>query len=83
MEITTLSTKGQVVIPEPIRRGLDTGVAFSVEKVRDMIILKPVFGLSEIEKKELKELNEIWRDIDSGKSLTLSEDEFFDQMKQW
>jgi AbrB family looped-hinge helix DNA binding protein len=70
MEITKISTKGQVVIPEKIRKGIDVGTAFVVTRTDNMIILKKVEGLTKDEKKELKELDKIWRDIDQGKGTS-------------
>ncbi len=83
MEVTKLSTKGQVVIPENLRRGYKIGSSFLVSKVKEMIVLKPIQDLSEEEKKELIELNAIWNEIDKGKADTYSEEEFFKAMKQW
>ena len=70
MEITKLSTKGQIVIPENIRKGIEVGAAFSVAQKDDLIILKKVHGLTEEEKKEMEELDKIWKDIDEGKGIT-------------
>ncbi len=83
MEITKLSTKGQVVIPEEIRKGIEVGTPFTVTKKDDLIILKTVKGLTKEEQEEIKELNEIWKDIDAGKGLTLSKQEFLKEMKTW
>ena len=46
MEITKLSTKGQIVIPEIFRKGFDVGTPFVVSKRENMIVLKVVEGLS-------------------------------------
>ncbi len=83
MEVTKLSTKGQVVIPESVREGMEAGTAFVVTKTNNMIILKEVEGLTEEEKKELKELDKIWKEIDSGKCDTYNVDEFFEKFKEW
>ena len=83
MEITKLSTKGQIVIPEKIREGIEVGTPFSVTRKDNLIILKSVKGLSEKEKKEFEELNEIWKEIDEGKCETYSEEEFFKKLKEW
>ena len=83
MEITKLSTKGQIVIPEKIREGIEVGTPFSVTRKDNLIILKSVKGLSEKEKKELEELNEIWKEIDESKCDTYSEEEFFKKLKEW
>ncbi len=83
MEVTKISTKGQVVIPENIREGFDVGTAFNVVRTGDMIILKEIHGLSEEEKKELKELNKIWREIDKGECKSYNVPDFFEKFKEW
>ena len=83
MEITKLSTKGQVVIPEEIRVDIEVGTPFTVTKKDDLIILKKVKGLTEKEKNEIKELNKIWADIDAGKGITQSKQEFLNEMDSW
>ncbi len=83
MEITKLSTKGQVVIPENLRQGLEAGTPFIVTKKGDIIVLKKVEGLTDDEMEEMKELNDIWKDIDAGKGLTLNKEEFLKEMNAW
>ena len=83
MEVTTLSTKGQIVIPEKLRKDYEVGAPFVVSKVNEMIVLKPIQGLTDAERAELKELKSIWNEIDSGKADSYSEKEFFKAMKQW
>ncbi len=83
MDVATLSTKGQIVIPEKLRRGYETGKSFVVSKVGDLLVLKPINGLTEAEKREIKELKKIWNEIDAGKADVYSEKEFFKAMKQW
>ncbi len=83
MQVTKLSSKGQVVIPEKIREDMKVGTPFIVTKKGNLIILKEVKGLTEEEKKEMKELDKIWKDIDEGKCVTLSEEEFFKEMDSW
>jgi len=83
MEITKLSTKGQVVIPESARKNLEVGTAFTVVKKGDLIILKEIRGLKEEEIKEMEELNKIWKEIDEGKGITKSKEEFFREMESW
>ena len=83
MEITKLSTKGQVVIPESARAGLEVGTAFNVLRKDNLIILKEVKGLTEDEIREMKELDKIWKDIDEGKAVSQSKEEFFKEMESW
>ena len=83
MEITKLSTKGQIVIPESMRKGLEVGSAFKVIKKGDLIILKEVEGLSKEEMKEMKELDKIWKDVDNGKGVTMNKREFLKEIESW
>ena len=83
METTKLSTKGQVVIPEEIREGMDAGTIFIVTRRNDLIILKKAEGLTKQEMEEMKELDKIWKEIDSGKCKSYSEKEFFEKLKEW
>ncbi len=83
MEITKLSTKGQIVIPESLRSGFQEGSAFTVVRKGDLIVLKEVQGLTDKEVEEMQELDKIWKEIDSGKGVTLSQEDFFNQMKEW
>ena len=83
MEVTKLSTKGQIVIPEKLRKNYKSGSTFVVSKVNEMLVLKPVSGLTEKEKEEIKELKSIWKEIDEGKASKYTEKEFFEEMQQW
>lgn len=83
MEITKLSSKGQIVIPESLRKGFEDGTAFNVVKQNNLIILKPIKGLTKEEIKEMKDLDKIWKEIDDGKCKTYSEEEFFKKLKEW
>lgn len=83
MEITKLSTKGQVVLPEAIRRGISIGSAFLVTRKDDLIVLKKIDELSSEEEAELEELNKIWKDIDAGQCDSYEEEQFFEQLRSW
>jgi len=83
MKITKLSTKGQIVIPEEIRKSIEIGTAFIVTKKDDLIILKKIEGLTKQEMKEMRELDKIWKEIDAGKGITLNREEFLKEMNVW
>ncbi len=83
MEITKLSTKGQIVIPSSMRGGIKEGTSFTVTRKEDLIILRKIEGLTEEEQKELEELNKIWKEIDEGKGITLTKEEFLREMNAW
>ncbi len=82
MNITKLSTKGQIVIPEEMRQGIDTGTAFIVSRQNDLIVLKPVDGLTRQEMEEMKELDKIWKEIDSGQCGSYTVKEFFSKLTE-
>ena len=44
MEITKLSSKGQIVIPLKIRNelGINEGSTIAIEKMKDMVVLKKI-----------------------------------------
>ena len=83
MEITKLNTKGQIVIPESMRKDIEVGSAFRVMKKGNLIVLKGIEGFSKEEMEEMKELDKIWKEIDSGKCKSYTTEEFFKEMKEW
>ena len=83
MEVTKLSTKGQIVIPEEIRKGISTGTSFAVSRKDNLIILKQIENLSPEEQEEIEEINKIWKEIDSGECESYEAEEFFKRMKEW
>lgn len=83
MEITKLSTKGQIVIPESMRKDLEVGSAFRVMKKGNLIVLKGIEGFNKEEVEEMEELDKIWKEIDSGKCESYSVDDFFKKLKEW
>ncbi|MXX87610.1 MAG: AbrB/MazE/SpoVT family DNA-binding domain-containing protein [Acidobacteria bacterium] len=52
---TTLSTKGQVILPKPIRDALgwDAGARLAVERTSEGVLLKPVSGFPETDPEEV------------------------------
>jgi len=78
-----MSTKGQVVIPEGARKDIEVGTVFSVTRKEDLIVLKKVSGLTEEEKEEIKELSNIWKEVEEGKGITKSKEDFLKEMNAW
>lgn len=83
MKITKLSTRGQIVIPEELRRDITVGTGFVVTRKDNLIILKKIDGLSEKEMAEMKEIDKIWNEIDAGEKITQSKEEFLKEMELW
>ena len=63
MEITKVSTKGQIVIPQEIRKelGIESGTSMLVTKMKDYVLLKKV-KIPDLKKEfeELTKLGEAW-----------------------
>ena len=53
--ITTLSTKGQVILPKPIRDALgwDAGARLAVERTSEGVLLKPTSSFAETDPDEV------------------------------
>ena len=83
METTKLSTKGQIVIPEQIRAGLEEGTSFIVTRQGNLIVLKKLDGLTKEEQKEIEEMNRIWKDIDAGQGITMNKNDFLKDLDNW
>ena len=86
VDITTLSSKGQVVIPERLRRriGWREGQALAVSMQDGLIVLKEISDpLEEEDLRTLKEIKEAWKEIAQGKCKHLSSDEFLAEIATW
>ena len=63
MEITKVSTKGQIVIPQEIRKelGIESGTSMAVTKMKDYVLLKKI-KIPDLKKEfeELTKFGEAW-----------------------
>jgi len=85
-ELTRVSSKGQLVIPNDIRKDLKIkeGDIFATTSSHDLIILKKIKNL--IMKEDLiilKEIEEAWKEIEQGKFRTLEKEAFLKEIKKW
>lgn len=86
IELTKLSSKGQVVIPNNIRGqiGLKEGEILAVSAKDKMIILKKIEN--PIEENDLRIFSEIkkgWKEISDGKFKKMKSDEFLKEISKW
>lgn len=86
-EITRLSSKGQIVIPQKFRRklGLKIGCPLAIDVTdTDMIVLKAIKSpIEEEDLKVLKEINEAWERIERGEYRKAKVDEFLKEIEKW
>ncbi len=83
MEITKLSSKGQVVIPEKIRKDFKPGTPFLVTEVDGMVILKSIPNITREELETLKSIKKAWDDLAAGKGKKQNTAEFLKDLEKW
>ena len=86
IELTKVSSKGQVVIPQDIREkmNLEEGETLAVSTQDNLIVLKKM--KNPIEKEDLKTLEEIkeaWKEIAEGKFRKMSSEDFLKEIETW
>lgn len=85
-ELTRLSSKGQLVIPQNVRNhvGIKEGNMLAVASYNGLVVLKKVNAhISEQDLRTLKLVDEAWEDIENGKYRQLSRQEFLNKLKEW
>lgn len=86
MNITRMSSKGQIVIPAEMRKGLKEGEELLILKDEDRIILKRAGKITEEMREDLefaKRTEEAWQQIERGKSISMPADEFLKELEKW
>jgi AbrB family looped-hinge helix DNA binding protein len=86
MAITTLSSKGQIVLPKEIREDLHVGEQFLILREGNNIILKPKNSIGEQLKEDLefaRRSDEALERLEKGEGVTMEFDEFIDEIKKW
>jgi len=82
--IAKVSTKGQIVIPNPLRRNIHTGDEFLIVKDDNRMILKNVKDMAKDLKDDLifaERVEKAWRDYDKGRFVTKSKDDFLKELR--
>ncbi len=84
--ITSMSSKGQVVIPAEMRKGFKEGEKLLIIKGDNKIIIEKA---SEIDKKLKEDLEfagrteKAYKRIEAGEGITMEFDNFIKEMKKW
>lgn len=86
IELTKLSSKGQIVIPGSIRDKLELneGEVLAVSTKDNIIMLKRIDN--PIDKEDLRtfsEIKEAWKDISEGKFKKMKSEEFLKEISKW
>ena len=86
INITKLSSKGQVVIPREMRQGFKEGEKLIIIQENDSILLRRANSLRETFKEDLefeKRTREAQESIDRGEGTEMEFDDFINEMKKW
>ncbi len=84
--ITKMSSKGQVVIPAEMRKGLHEGDKIVVIKNNKQLILKKATQLDENLKEDMefaRRTEEAMKRIEAGKGIKMDFDDFINEIKKW
>ena len=83
--ITKVSSKGQIVIPSHMRKGISIGEEFLIIKEGDKIIMKKISELTEHLKEELifaQRVEKAWKKYEKGKFKSTSAKEFLKELEE-
>ncbi len=86
MEITKISSKGQVVLPREIREDLDLkeGTVLAAVKKNDLVVLKKIENpILKEDIETLKIVEEAWEDIEEGRFKKMKSEDFLNEIKKW
>ena len=85
IELTRMSSKGQIVIPLALRKKLaiKDGEMLAVSTKDDILVLKKVENPLEDDLKTLDEIKEAWKEIEAGKYKKLTSEAFLKEISQW
>jgi len=86
MEVIKVSSKGQIVIPQGLRQGINEGDKLVVIRNGDQIILKKVDKFDKNIEEDLefaRRTEEAYKRIEAGEGTTMEFDDFIKEMKKW
>lgn len=86
MEITKISSKGQLVIPQSIREKLKVkeGSMFAVASCDNTLVLKMIESpLTKEDIRTIKLVDEAWEDIGKGRYRKQGKEDFLKQLERW
>jgi len=86
INITRMSSKGQIVIPKEMRRNFKEGEKIVVIQGGNKLILKKATDFDENLKEDLefaRRTEEAWKRMEKGEFISMEFDEFIEEMKKW
>ena len=86
ISIIRMSSKGQVVIPQDMRKGINEGDKLIVIKNKDQIIIKRADKLDKNFEEDLefaKRTEEAWKDMENGRFKKMPPSDFLKEIRSF
>lgn len=86
INVTRMSSKGQIVIPSEMRDDLKEGDELLIIKDNGRIILKKAEKITEEMKEDLefaRRTEEAWKRYERGEFISMDAEEFLEELKKW
>lgn len=86
LEVTKVSSKGQIVLPKDIRKKfkISRGTNLAVSARGGLIVIKLLnSALLKNDLETLKTVEKAWTELEQGKGKTTSTKEFLKELKNW
>jgi len=86
MAITRMSSKGQIVIPVEMRKGIEEGEKLVVIRNDHQLIIEKIDEINESLKEDLefaKKTEEAWKRHKKGEFKSMDSKEFLKELKKW
>ena len=86
IDITRLSSKGQIVIPREMRKEFREGEKLLIIKDKNRLVLKKASKIDEQLEEDLefaRRTEEALKRIEAGEGITMEFDDFIEEMKKW
>jgi len=86
ISITKMSSKGQVVIPQEMRKGIKEGDKLVIIQNQGKLILKKATDIDENFQEDLefaKRTEEAYKRIEAGEFISVDSENLFEEMDKW
>ena len=86
INITRMSSKGQIVIPREMRKNIKEGEKIVIIQNGNQLILKKAEDFSKNIEEDLifaKRTEEAWKRYDKGEFVSMDFDDFLKEVKKW
>jgi AbrB family looped-hinge helix DNA binding protein len=84
--ITKMSSKGQIVIPAEMRKGMHEGDKLVLIQNKDQLIMKKAADMDKNLEEDLefaRRTEEAWRRYEKGEFIEMDYDDFLEEVKKW